>query len=85
MEKYNFPVEINDCKKFETNNKAISPNVSNNREEVKQQYISKFNLKCENKVILQIITDDGKWRHLALNFACIIKTNNIEALWRLLL
>ena len=32
-----------------------------------------------------MITDDGKWRHLALNFACIIKRNNIEALWRLLL
>ena len=85
MEKYNFPAEIKVCKKFETNNKTISPNVSNNMEEVRQQYISKYNLKCENKVILQMITDYGKWRHLALNFACIIKRNNIEALWRLLL
>ena len=32
-----------------------------------------------------MITDYGKWRHLALNFACIIKRSNIEALWRLLL
>ena len=85
MEKYNFPAEIKVCKKFETNKKTISPNVSNNMEEARQQYISKYNLKCENKVILQIIRDDGKWRHLALNFACIIKRNNIEALWRLLL
>ena len=85
MDKYDFPAEINACKKFETNNKTMSSNVSNNMEEVRQQYISKYNLKCENKVILQMITDDGKWRHLTLNFACIIKRNNIEALWRLLL
>ena len=36
MEKYNFPAEIKVCKKFETNNKTISPNVSNNMEEVRQ-------------------------------------------------
>ena len=36
MEKYNFPAEIKVCKKFETNKKTISPNVSNNMEEARQ-------------------------------------------------
>ena len=48
-------------------NKTIALNVlfsPNNREEIKQAYISKHNSKREKQVIL-IITDGKKWHYLA--------------------
>ena len=56
-------------KKFELNNKSIVLNilyVPQNTEEIRHAYRSKYNLKCENQVILLMITDGKKWRYLAV-------------------
>ena len=37
-----------------------------NTEKVRHAYKSKYNLKCENQVILLMITDGEKWHYLAL-------------------
>ena len=35
-----------------------------NTEETRHAYKSKYNLKCENQVILLMITDGEKWHYL---------------------
>ena len=58
-----FPPYIKDWKKFESNNKSIALNslyVPHNTEKVKHAYKSKYNLSCENQVILLMITDSKK-------------------------
>ena len=58
-----------DWKKFESNNKSIALNilcVSYNIKEIRPAYVSKHNLKCENEVILLIITDREKEHYLAV-------------------
>ena len=57
-------------KKFELNNKSIALSilyVPYNTEEIRHAYKSKHNSKqkCENQVILLMITDGKKW-HLAV-------------------
>ena len=63
-----FPSHSKDWKKFESNNKSIALNilyVPRNTKEIRHTYKSKHNLKCENQVILLMITDDGeKWHYL---------------------
>ena len=52
-----------DRKNFELNNKTIALNilfVSYNTEKVRLAYKSKYNFKCENQVILLVITDRKK-------------------------
>ena len=52
-----------DRKNFELNNKTIALNilfVSYNTEKVRLVYKSKYNFKCENQVILLVITDRKK-------------------------
>ena len=58
-----FPSDKEDSKKFEQNNKEIALNilfVPHNKKETCYAYISKYNHKRKNKVILLMITDDGK-------------------------
>ena len=57
----NFPVDKIHKNKTIALNVLFSPN---NREEIKQAYISKHNSKREKQVIL-IITDGKKWQYLA--------------------
>ena len=64
-----FPSHQKDWKKFESNNKTIAVNilyVPLNTEEIRHAYKSKYNLKCENQVILLIITGGEKWHYLAV-------------------
>ena len=70
-----FPSHSKDWKKFEQNNKTIALNilfVPYNTEQIKQAYISKYNNKRDNEVILLMITDgkrsDGveKYHYLAV-------------------
>ena len=64
-----FPSHNKDWKIFESNNKSIALNilyVPHNTEKVRHAYKSKYNLKCENQVILLMITDGEKWHYLAL-------------------
>ena len=65
-----FPLDKEDWKKFEQNNKEIALNilfVPHNKEEIRPAYISKYNHKRKNQVILLMITDDGKrWHYLAV-------------------
>ena len=37
-----------------------------NTKEIRHAYKSKYNLNCENQVILLIITDGKKWHYLAV-------------------
>ena len=37
-----------------------------NTEEIRHAYKSKYNLNCENQVILLMITDSEKWHYLAV-------------------
>ena len=56
-------------KKFEQNNKTIALNIlliPYNTEEIRLLYKSKYNNKCNNKVILLMITDGKKWHYLAV-------------------
>ena len=65
-----FPSHRKDWKKFESNNKSIDFNilyVPHNNKKVRHSYKSKYNLNRENQVILLMITDDKKWRYLAVN------------------
>ena len=38
----------------------------NNFEEIRHAYMWKFNLNCENHVILLVMTDSKKWHYLAV-------------------
>ena len=58
-----------DWKKFELNNKSIALNVLfvlYNTEKIRLAYKSKYNFKCENQVILLMITDGKKWHYLVV-------------------
>ena len=51
------------------NNKTIALNIlyiPRNTEEIRHAYKSKYNLECENQVILLMITDGKKWHYLAV-------------------
>ena len=64
-----FPSHKKDWNEFEKNNKTIALNilyVPYNTEEIRHAYKSKYNLKCENQVILLLITDGKKWHYLAV-------------------
>ena len=65
-----FPSDKEDWKKFEQNNKEIALNilfVQHNKKEICHAYISEYNHKCKNQVILLMITDAGKrWHNLAV-------------------
>ena len=61
-----FPSGKEDWKKLEQNNKDIALNilfVPHNEEEIRPAYISKYNHKHKNQVILLMITDDGERGH----------------------
>ena len=63
----NFPSHVDDCKKFERNNKSIALNVlyvSYDEKTIRHAYKSKCNLKRENQVILLMISDGEKWHYL---------------------
>ena len=59
-----------DWKKFEQNNKAIALNilyVPYNTKQMRQAYISKYNSKRNNRVILLMVTDGtNNWHYLAV-------------------
>ena len=60
QKKKRFPSHKKDWKKFESNNKSFTLNVSfveNYKKGIKQAYISKHNFNRQNKVILLTITD----------------------------
>ena len=64
-----FPSHSKDWKKFEQNNKTIALNilyVPYNTEQIRHAYISKYNNKRDNQVILLMITDGEKCHYLAL-------------------
>ena len=65
-----FPSHSKDWKKFEQNNKAIALNilyVPYDTEQIRPAYISKYNHKRNNQVILLMITDDAEnWHYLAV-------------------
>ena len=65
-----FPSDKEDWKNFEQNNKEIALNVlfvPHNRKEMESSYISKYNHKLKNQVILLRITDDdNRWHYLAV-------------------
>ena len=63
--KYFFLSHQRDWKKFEENNKSISLNilyVSHNTKQIRLAYKSKYNHKCNNQVVLLMITDGEKWQ-----------------------
>ena len=67
--KYFFLSHQRDWKKFEENNKSISLNilyVSHNTKQIRLAYKSKYNHKCNNQVVLLMITDGEKWHYLAV-------------------
>ena len=56
-------------KKFEQNSKTIALNtlfVPHNTEQIRQAYISKYNHKRDNQVILLMISDGKKYHYLAV-------------------
>ena len=58
-----------DWNKFEENNKTIALNilhVPQNKKEICVAYRSKYNRKCENQVVLFMITGGEKYHYLAL-------------------
>ena len=58
-----------DWKKFESSNKSIALNifyVTYNTEEIRHAYISKDNSRCDNQVILLMISDGKKWYYLTV-------------------
>ena len=64
-----FPAGIKDWEKFERSNKTIALNIlsiPHNKETINLKYRSKYNRKCENQVILLIITNSEKWHYIAL-------------------
>ena len=81
IDKYNwkdieFTSHSKDWKRFEQNNKTITLNilfVPYNTKQIRPAYISKYNHKRDNQVILLMITDDDKhsngvenWHYLAV-------------------
>ena len=69
MERNRFPSHSKDWKKFEQNNKTIALNIffaPHNTKQIRHTYKSKHNFKCENKVILLMISDGTKWHYLAV-------------------
>ena len=61
------PSHSKDWKKFESNNKSVALNIlymPQHTEKLKHACKSKYNLNCENHVILLIITDGEKWHYL---------------------
>ena len=45
-----------------------------NTKEIAHAYISKYNLKCKNQVILLMITDGEKWHYLAIkNLSALLR------------
>ena len=65
-----FPSDKENWKKSEQDNKEITLNilfVPHNKEEIIPEYISKYNHKGKNQVILLMIADDGeRWHYLAV-------------------
>ena len=64
-----FPSYSKDWKKFEQNNKTIALNIlflPYNTKQIRLAYISKYNSKRNNQVILLMITDGEKWHYLAV-------------------
>ena len=64
-----FPSHSKDWKKFEQNNKATVLNilfVKDNTKQIRQAYISKYNNKRNNQVILLMITDNVKWHYITV-------------------
>ena len=64
-----FPSHSNDCKKLERNNKTIALNilyVPYNIKQIRPAYVSKYNHKRDNQVILLMITDNEKWHYLTV-------------------
>ena len=64
-----FLTHSKDWRKFESNNKTIALNILfalYNTEEIRFAYKSKHNFKCENHVILLMITDGKTWHYLAV-------------------
>ena len=73
-----FPSDKEDWKKFEQNNKEIALNilfVPHNKKEIRPAYISKYNHKRKNQVILLMITDDGeRWHYLVVrNLSALLR------------
>ena len=69
-----FPSQVKDWKKCEFNNKSISFNVlfiENDKEEINQVYISKYNFNPKNKVI-PLITDCEKWHYLWVKYLLLL-------------
>ena len=57
----NFPVGIDEYKKFEENNSDIALNIlyaPPNEKKISLVYKSKYNRKCKNQVVLMITDDD---------------------------
>ena len=77
-----FPSTGKDWKKIELNNTSITLNilyVPHNTEKICHAYKSKYNLTCENQVILLMITDGEKWHYRAvksLSALLRLKTGN---------
>ena len=72
-----FPSHSRDCKKFEQNNKTIALNilyVSYNTKQMRHAYISKYNNKPENKVILLMITDGKRSDRVEKYHYLVVKT-----------
>ena len=65
-----FPLDKEDWKKFEQNNKEIALNVlfvPHNKKEIELAYTSKYNYKRKKQVILLMITDkNNRWHYLAV-------------------
>ena len=76
MERHKVSVRQRDCKKIEQNNKGIALNIlflPHNKKEICHAYISKYNHKRKNQVILLMITDDGKrWHYLAVRSLSVL-------------
>ena len=67
-EEIDFPAEIKDWKKFEWNNNTIALNILfiPHNTETNLACKSKYNRKCENEVVLLMITGSEKWHYTAL-------------------
>ena len=69
-----FPSHSKEWKKFEQNNKTIVLNilfVPYNTKQIRPAYVSKYNYKPDNQVILLMITDNDKnWHYLTVKRIC---------------
>ena len=72
-----FPSHSNDWKKFEQDNRKIAVNILfalHKTKQIRHVYKSKHNFKCENQVILLMITDSTKWNYLAVkSFSALLR------------